>query len=147
MPKQEASVSDNEPRFYHPHTPNTNKRLQYPLYMRFERNHPRFFTFEQKVHALERQGYTCPMCGESIDTHGSECHHMVQWQAGGASSLDNLVVVHEGRCHHQADALSVANGDMIIGGTIWQAEPTQVRDASMLASAKLLINRLHNGSR
>jgi len=98
-----------------------------PTYQRFEKGHPRFFTSEQKAIALDRQGFTCPVCGKGIGMHDSECHHMAQWRRGGSSSLDNLLVVHRGACHEMADARALANDDMIIGGTIYQAEPSQMR--------------------
>jgi len=118
---------DNEPIFFHPYTKGVNPRLVQPTYQRYIGTEARFFNAEQKAMALERQGYTCPICFQSIDMHDSESHHCVQFQAQGSSSLDNLVVVHRGSCHRMADAMGLANKDLIVGGTIYDAEPSQFR--------------------
>lgn len=117
--------SDNEPTIFAP-SPYVNPRLHEPSYQRYERGHARFFSVEQKAIALERQGYVCPICYGSIGMEG-QCHHMVRWDLGGSSSLDNMVVVHAGDCHKMADARGLANNDLIIGGTVFDAEPSQKR--------------------
>lgn len=119
---------DNEPVFFHPYTKDVNPRLVQPDYQRYIAGEVRFFNQEQKAIALARQDFICPICGGGIDMHHSECHHMCQWSAGGSSSLDNLVVVHRGECHRMADARGLANNDLIIGGTIYDAEPSQFRE-------------------
>ena len=118
---------DNEPVFFHPYTKDVNPRLVQPTYQRYIGTEARFFNLEQKTLALERQGYTCPICFQAIGMHDSESHHCVQFQAGGSSSVENLVIVHRGACHRMADARGLANGDMIVGGTIYDAEPSQFR--------------------
>lgn len=118
---------DNEPVFFHPYTKDVNPRLVQPTYQRYIGTEARFFNAEQKALALERQGYTCPICFLSIDMHDSESHHCVQFQAGGSSSVDNLVAVHRGSCHRMADAMGLANNDLVVGGTIYDAEPSQFR--------------------
>lgn len=124
----EAPVrGDNEPVFFHPYTKDVNPRLVQPTYQRYIGNEPRFFNAEQKAQAIARQDFICPICGGGIDMHHSECHHMVQWSEGGSSSIDNLVVLHTGNCHRRADAMGLLHGDLIVSGTIYDAEPSQFR--------------------
>lgn len=117
----------NDQTYYRPYTKDVNHRLVQPDYQRYIAGEARFFNTEQKAMALARQDFICPICGGGIDMHHSECHHMVQFNAGGSSSLDNLIVVHKGECHRMADARGLANNDLIIGGTIYDAEPSQFR--------------------
>lgn len=112
---------------HRPYTQGVNKRLVEPDYQRYIAGEPRFFPPEFKAIALARQDFICPICGLGIDMHHSECHHMARFDLGGSSSLDNLIVVHSGNCHRMADARGLANGDMIVGGTIYDAEPSQFR--------------------
>lgn len=78
--------------------------------------------------ALARQDFICPICGGGIDMHHSECHHMVSFGAQfGSTSIDNLIVVHK-KCHPLADARSLANNDLIVGGNVYNAEPSMIRD-------------------
>lgn len=88
-------------------------------------NEPRFFDYEQKAQALERQGYVCPICGCGVAMKGSQCHHCVQHNQGGRSTMENLVVVHT-QCHPEADRRGV-NGDLVVGGNIYQATPEQAK--------------------
>ena len=118
---------DNEPVFFHPYTKDVNQRLVQPTYQKYIAGEPRFFNSEQKAHAIARQDFICPICGGGIDMHHSECHHMARFDLGGSSSLDNLVVVHRGECHRMADAMGLANNDLVVGGTIYDAEPSQFR--------------------
>lgn len=118
--------SDNEPTIFAP-SPFVNPKLQEPLHQRYESGKPRYFAQEQKIIALERQGYACPICGQGISLRGSEGHHCVQHHMGGSASLDNLVVVHGGACHAEADRRAI-DGDLIVGGTIYDVESTQVSD-------------------
>lgn len=77
--------------------------------------------------ALARQDFICPICGQGIDMHHSECHHMISFSADyGNTSIGNLVVIHRGRCHHIADEMS-QRGDLVVGGNIYDAEPSQFR--------------------
>ena len=117
----------NDLTYYHPYTKGVNQRLVQPDYQRYIAGHPRFFNREQKAQALARQDFTCPICGGGIDMHHSECHHMTRFDLGGSSSLDNLIVVHSGNCHRMADAQGLANNSLIVGGTIYDAEPSQFR--------------------
>lgn len=134
---------DNEPSLYHP-TAQVNPRLKMPTYQRFEKGHPRFFTPEQKAIALDRQGYTCPICGKGIGMHDSECHHMVSFgNAYGSSSIGNIIVVHAGECHRMADARSLANNDLIIGGNIFNADESMIRD---IRSFEKKFGKLHNST-
>lgn len=119
---------DSEPVMHHPYSTGVNQRLVQPTYQRYVAGEPRFFPPEFKAIALARQDFICPICGGGIDMHHSECHHMVQWSAGGSSSLDNLIVVHRGECHRMADARGLANGDLIAYGNIYDAEPSQFRN-------------------
>ncbi len=118
--------SESQPYFHRPFTQDQNPLYVQPIYQRYVGTEPRFFNHTQKEIALERQGYVCPICGEGIGIYNSECHHCVQWQANGASTTDNLVVLHKGSCHHIADERA-KSGDMIVGGTIFDAEPSQFR--------------------
>lgn len=117
---------DNQPSLFHPYTKGVNQRLVQPTYQKYIAGEPRFFPPEYKAIALARQDFICPICGGGIDMHHSECHHMVSFSLGGSSSLDNLVVVHT-KCHPMADARGLANGDLIVGGNIYDAEPSQFR--------------------
>lgn len=117
----------NDQTYYHPYTKGVNPRLVQPDYQRYIAGHPRFFNREQKSMALARQDFTCPICGGAIDMHHSECHHMCMWSEGGSSSIDNLVVLHTGNCHRKADAMGLLHGSLIVGGTIYDAEPSQFR--------------------
>lgn len=124
----EAPVrGDNEPVFFHPYTKDVNPRLVQPTYQKYIAGEPRSFNNEQKAIGLARQDFICPICGEGIDMHHSECHHMTRWDLGGSTSLDNLCVVHKGDCHRMADAQGLANNSLIVGGTIYDAEPSQFR--------------------
>jgi len=124
----EAPVrGDNEPVFFHPYTKGVNPRLVQPEYLKYIAGEPRSYNNEQKALGLARQDFICPICGQGIDMHHSECHHMVRWDLGGSTSLDNLVVVHKGECHRMADAMGLANKDLVVGGTIYDAEPSQFR--------------------
>lgn len=119
----------NDQTYYHPYTKGVNPRLVQPTYQRYIGTEARFFNVEQKAQALERQGYTCPICGLGIDMHHSECHHMASFgNAYGNSSIGNIVVVHAGECHRMADARSLANNDLIIGGNIYNADESMIRD-------------------
>lgn len=119
-PRQEVSFSN-------PNTHNINARLLHPLYQRFIGGEPRFFPPELKARGLVRQDFICPICYGGIDMHHSECHHMVSFGPfNGSTSLDNLVVVHAGRCHSIADERA-KKGDLVVGGTIYDAEPSQFR--------------------
>ena len=88
-------------------------------------NEPRFFDYEQKAQALERQGYICPICGQSVGMKGSQSHHCIPFSQGGRSSMDNLVVVHK-ECHPEADRRSM-KGDLVVGGNIFDATPEQAK--------------------
>lgn len=87
---------------------------------------PRFFNFEQKAQALERQGYICPICGQSVGMKGSQSHHCIPASLSGRSTMENLVVVHADRCHAEADRRGMT-GDMVVGGTIFDATPEQAK--------------------
>lgn len=117
---------ESQPYFYRPFTQDQNPLYVQPIYQRYVGAEPRFFNHTQKEIALERQGYVCPICGEGIGIYNSECHHLCQWQAEGSSSVDNLAVIHKGACHKEADERA-KRGDMIVGGTIYDAEPSQFR--------------------
>ncbi len=118
--------SDNEPTIF-ASSPFVNPKLHEPFHQRYKSGKPRYFAQEQKVLALERQGYVCPICGQGISLRGSMGHHCVQYQLGGSTSLDNLVVVHGGKCHAEADRRAF-DGDLIVGGTIYDAVSTQLSD-------------------
>ncbi len=122
---------DNDTSFYRPYTQGVDPRLVQPAYQKYIGKEPRFFNAEQKAQALERQGYICPICSRGIDMHYSECHHCVQWQSGGSSAIDNLVVVHKGECHRTADYRAQVHKDLIVGGTIYDAEPSQFRSPAI----------------
>lgn len=87
---------------------------------------PRFFDYEQKAQALERQGYVCPICGRGVTMKGSQCHHCIQSSAGGRTTMENLVVVHADKCHAEADRRALT-GDMVVGGTIFDATEQQAK--------------------
>lgn len=135
---------DNEPVFFHPYTKGANPRLVQPDYQRYIAGEVRFFNQEQKAIALARQDFICPICGGSIDMHHSECHHMVSFgNAYGNSSIGNIVVVHAGECHRMADARSLANNDLIIGGNIFNADESMIRD---IKSFEKKFGKLHNST-
>lgn len=87
---------------------------------------PRFFDYEQKAQALERQGYICPICGKGIGMKGSQSHHCIQTHAGGRTTMENLTVVHTDRCHAEADRRAMS-GDMVVGGSIFDATEEQAK--------------------
>lgn len=86
---------------------------------------PRFFDYEQKAQALERQGYVCPICGRGVTMKGSQCHHCIPASLSGRSTMENIVVVHKD-CHPEADRRAMT-GDMVVGGTIFDATEQQAK--------------------
>lgn len=122
-----SNQSDNQPSLHHPYTKGINQRLVHPTYQRYVANEPRYFPPEYKAIGLARQDFICPICGQGIDMHHSECHHMIGFASDyGNTSIGNLCVVHRGRCHRIADEMS-QRGDLVVGGTIYDAEPSQFR--------------------
>jgi len=120
-------LPSEEPPMFHPYTKDVNQRLVQPTYQKYIAGEPRFFPPELKAIGLARQDFICPICGGGIDMHHSECHHMISFSYDyGNTSLENLLVVHRGRCHRIADEMS-QRGDLIVGGTIYDAEPSQFR--------------------
>lgn len=119
----------NQPLMHRPYTQGVNKRLVQPDYQRYIAGEPRFFPPEFKAIALARQDFICPICGLGIDMHRSECHHMASFGNDyGNSSIGNLIVVHSGECHRMADARSLANNDLTVGGNIYNADESMIRD-------------------
>lgn len=60
---------------------------------------PRLFTKKQKEEKLKEQGGRCVACNERILRHQlSDGDHVVEWSAGGATTLENLQVLHR-HCH------------------------------------------------
>lgn len=45
----------------------------------------------------ERDLYTCQICGSRVHVEG---HHIVNYQYGGAASIDNIITLCQ-RCHKQ----------------------------------------------
>ena len=120
-------LPSEEPLMSHPYSKDVNQRLVQPTYQKYIAGEPRYFPPEFKAIGLARQDFICPICGGGIDMHHSECHHIVSFASHyGNTSLENLLVVHRGRCHRIADEMS-QRGDMIVGGTIYDAEPSQFR--------------------
>jgi len=104
----------------------------------------RYFNTEERILALERQGYTCPVCGEGVSNVGSDAHHMCQAWQGGATHIDNLVVVHRGRCHEYLDARATLYGNIFTLGHLSLAEDTQIEDKAKQAIACMKINDLNS---
>jgi len=60
---------------------------------------PRLFTKAQKKERLKEQGGLCTLCGEKILAHHLvEGDHITEWSEGGATTMENLQVVHK-TCH------------------------------------------------
>lgn len=137
-------VRGNQPLMYRPYTQGVNQRLVEPTYQKYIAGEPRFFSPEYKAIALARQDFICPICGKGIDMHHSECHHMVSFgNAYGNSSIGNIVVVHAGECHRMADARGLANNDLIIGGNIFNADESMIRD---IKSFEKKFGKLHDST-
>jgi hypothetical protein len=65
---------------------------------------PRIFTTKQKKEKLEQQGGECTWCHSPIlPKQKREGDHIVEWSQGGATTLDNLEVLHL-HCHQQKTA-------------------------------------------
>lgn len=103
----------------------------------------RKFSKEQKELALERQGYVCPVCGKSIGMEG-QGHHMCQYWQGGATHEDNLMVVHQGKCHEYLDAEATLFGNIYTLGQLQDAEPSQIADRKKQAKALKTIESNNN---
>lgn len=65
---------------------------------------PRAFTVKQKKEKLEMQGGLCTWCSKPILPHQQkDGDHMVEWSQGGATTPDNLEVMHY-HCHQEKTA-------------------------------------------
>ncbi len=103
----------------------------------------RLFTPEEKMLALERQGYVCPACGKGFGMEG-QGHHMCQNWQGGATTVDNLMVLHKGRCHEIFDAQATLYGNIYTLGHLSLAEDSQIVDKSKQAQACIRISDLNS---
>jgi hypothetical protein len=62
---------------------------------------PRIFTLKQKKEKLAEQGGLCAGCGEKILKHQlADGDHVVAWSEGGATTPENLQILHR-HCHQQ----------------------------------------------
>ncbi len=69
---------------------------------------PRLFTLKQKKAKLLEQGGLCTACGEKILKHQvADGDHVVAWSEGGATTMENLQILHR-HCHQQKTAISAA---------------------------------------
>jgi hypothetical protein len=60
---------------------------------------PRLFTKAQKKERLKEQGGLCTLCEEKILAHHMvDGDHVTEWSEGGATTMENLQVVHR-NCH------------------------------------------------
>lgn len=67
---------------------------------------PRLFTVKQKKAKLAEQGGLCAGCGQKILKHQvADGDHVVAWSEGGATTLENLQILHR-HCHQQKTAFS-----------------------------------------
>jgi len=70
--------------------------------------HPRLFTKKQKKEKLKQQGGLCTVCNEKILPHHLfDGDHVVEWSKGGATTLENLQILHHA-CHQ---AITSKKGD------------------------------------
>lgn len=104
----------------------------------------RYFNTDERVAALERQGYTCPVCGQAVDLKNGDGHHMAQCWQGGATHVDNIIMVHRGKCHEYLDARATLYGNVFTLGHLSLAEDTQIVDKAKQASACMKINDLNS---
>ena len=69
---------------------------------------PRLFTLKQKKAKLLEQGGLCTACGEKILKHQvADGDHVVAWSEGGATTMENLQILHR-HCHQQKTGVSAA---------------------------------------
>lgn len=62
--------------------------------LKLKNSDKRKFNDTEKLEALNRQNFICPMCNESMSLENTHGGHIVPFSSGGTTTSDNLVALH-----------------------------------------------------